>query len=252
MTRWRPEGTETDFTLVGSLEPLAAYQDRTLVLDGVDNEAAYAGILGGHFGMGTLWTGVGIPPGTVRPEGCGWPKAASVDRLIAERIGQDTNFDAFYWGTWPIASMARTQTRTPKAAQQIEQKTAPETCAACHQLINPLGFLFENYDAIGRYRTTDNGLPVDASGAISKTDVDGDLVGAVALAEALASSQTVTSCVSRQWLRFALGRDDGALDSESIELASERAHAHSGDLRELIVGLTVSDAFRHRRVPKAE
>ena len=136
--------------------------------------------------------------------------------------------------------------------QQIEQKTAPETCAACHTLINPLGFLFENYDAIGRYRTTDNGLPVDASGAISKTDVDGELVGAVALAEALASSETVTSCVSRQWLRFALGRDDGALDSESIALASERAYAQGGDLRELIVGLTVSDAFRHRRVPKAQ
>jgi hypothetical protein len=136
--------------------------------------------------------------------------------------------------------------------EQIEQKTAPETCAACHTLINPLGFLFENYDAIGRWRTEDNGLPVDASGGISETDVDGDLVGAVELAQALASSETVTSCVSRQWLRFALGRDDGKLDTESIELASERAHQQSGDLRELIVGLTISDAFRHRRVPKLD
>jgi hypothetical protein len=103
MTRWRPTGTESDFTLSGPLEPLAGYQDRMLVLDGVDNEAVYHGVITGHFGMGTLWTGVGLPEGTVRPEGCGWPQAPSVDRIIAERIGQDTRFDAFYWGTWPIA-----------------------------------------------------------------------------------------------------------------------------------------------------
>ena len=76
--------------------------------------------------------------------------------------------------------------------------------------------------------------------------------GAVELAQALASSETVTSCVLRQWLRFALGRDDGELDAESIDRASERARQESGDLRELIVGLTVSDAFRHRRVPKSD
>ena len=102
-TRWRPTGTETDFTLSHQLDPLAAYQNRMLVLDGVDNEAAYHGEAGGHFGMSTLWTGVPIPPGTVREEGVGWPQAASVERQIAARVGTETPFDAFYWGTWPAS-----------------------------------------------------------------------------------------------------------------------------------------------------
>jgi hypothetical protein len=103
MTRWRPTGTETDFALSSVLDPFESVRDRLLVLDGVDNEAAYHGEAGGHFGMSTLWTGVPIPPGTVREEGVGWPQAPSVERLIAERVGAETRFDAFYWGTWPAS-----------------------------------------------------------------------------------------------------------------------------------------------------
>ncbi len=102
MTRWAPTGTETAFTLSESLAPLAPIQDRLLVLDGIDNEAAYHLTGGGHFGMGTLWTGVALPEGTAYICGTdkvGWPQSRSVERLIAERLGKD----AFYWGTWPIA-----------------------------------------------------------------------------------------------------------------------------------------------------
>ncbi len=103
MTRWRPTGGETDFALGSVLDPFEAFRDRLLVLDGVDNEAAYLGVAGGHFGMSTLWTGVPIPEGTVRDEGVGWPQAASIDRAIAARVGGETRFDAFYWGTWPAS-----------------------------------------------------------------------------------------------------------------------------------------------------
>jgi hypothetical protein len=103
MTRWRPSGGETDFTLSTLLDPFERYRDRLLVLDGIDNEAAYHGVADGHFGMSTLWTGVPIPPGTVREEGVGWPQAPSVERLIAARVGTETRFDAFYWGTWPAS-----------------------------------------------------------------------------------------------------------------------------------------------------
>ncbi len=103
MTRWSPSGGETDFVLSSILDPFEAYRDRMLILDGVDNEPAYHGQAGGHFGMSTLWTGVPIPAGTVREEGVGWPQAASVDRRIAARVGTETRFDAFYWGTWPAS-----------------------------------------------------------------------------------------------------------------------------------------------------
>jgi hypothetical protein len=105
MTRWRPTGTTTDFTLSYALSPLVAYQDRMLVLDGIDNEAAIRGPGTGHFGQGTMWTGVEVPVGTVRPdEMLGWPTAASIDAIIGARVGRETKFPAYYWGTWPIAT----------------------------------------------------------------------------------------------------------------------------------------------------
>lgn len=131
MTRWRPTGSESSFTLSYCLAPLAPFQSRMLVLDGIDNQAAY-GFLGGHFGMSTLWTGVVLPHGTVRPEGCGWPQAPSVERLIAARIGHDTRFDAFYFGTWP-ATYASGQNQGPNGIayhrgpdQPIDVEVAPD------------------------------------------------------------------------------------------------------------------------------
>lgn len=105
MTTWAPTGTEDAFTLGYQLEPLANYQDRMLVLNGIDNEAAIMGAGRGHFGQGTMWTGVEVPPGTVRPqEMLGWPTAPSIDHIIGQRVGRDTKFPAYYWGTWPIVT----------------------------------------------------------------------------------------------------------------------------------------------------
>ncbi len=106
MTRWRSAGTsETDFTLNYALEPLTPYKDRMVVLDGIDNQAAIIGPGRGHFGQGTLWTGVVVPPGTVRPEEMlGWPQGPSIDAIIGERLASETKFPAFYWGTWPIVT----------------------------------------------------------------------------------------------------------------------------------------------------
>jgi len=105
MTRWRPSGGEYDFVLSTQLAPLQAYRDRMIVLDGVDNLPAIVGPGSGHFGQGTMWTGVVVPTGTVRPdEQLGWPQGPSIDAIIAEAIGHETKFPAYYWGTWPIAT----------------------------------------------------------------------------------------------------------------------------------------------------
>src|SRR5262249_46088848 len=48
--------------------------------------------------------------------------------------------------------------------QAVEQHTSPATCQACHGKFNPAGFAFENYDAIGQWRTEENGTPVDTTG----------------------------------------------------------------------------------------
>src|SRR6185436_7298218 len=60
---------------------------------------------------------------------------------------------------------------------------ADPACATCHNLIDSLGFGFENYDAMGVWRTSENGKPVDAAGELVGTDVDGPFTGAVELSK---------------------------------------------------------------------
>ncbi|NIS34118.1 MAG: DUF1588 domain-containing protein, partial [Actinobacteria bacterium] len=88
-----------------------------------------------------------------------------------------------------------------------EERTSPDTCQGCHRAIDGIGFGFENYDAIGAFRVTDNGMPVDATGAITTAEGEEVYDGAVELSAALAESQTVRECVSEQWFRFAAGRE---------------------------------------------
>jgi hypothetical protein len=136
---------------------------------------------------------------------------------------------------------------TRPAREQIENATAGPACAGCHQLINPLGFLFENYDGIGQWRTQDGEYPVDAQAKVLGTDIDGPYANATELVSRLGESPDVAECVARQWMRLALSRSEGPEDETSINAAHEKA---DGDLRALIVAITQTDAFRYRRVPE--
>jgi hypothetical protein len=112
-------------------------------------------------------------------------------------------------------------------------------CSTCHERMDPLGSGLEQYDAIGRFRD------VDANGTIVGTDVAGPFVGGAELSAKFAHSQQVRECVARQWFRFALGRpEDDKRDRASLA-ALDSAFAGS-DIRELIVALTLTDAFRFR------
>ncbi|WP_437286046.1 DUF1588 domain-containing protein [Sorangium sp. So ce406] len=126
-------------------------------------------------------------------------------------------------------------------------------CAkGCHAHLDPLGFPFENYDGIGRFRTTDNGEPVDAT---STVELDGQ-VHAVAdargLSQVLAASETVHSCFARQWLRYALGRGETGNDKASSESVVGAFEGADQDIRELMVALVSSRTFRFRAIMEGE
>lgn len=125
-----------------------------------------------------------------------------------------------------------------------------ESCAGCHQLIDPIGFGFESYDALGRFRATEEGHDVDTSGEIvAGGDASGPFDGVIELTDRLASSETVQACMARQWFRFATQRIETNADRCSLD-ELDRRFAESGfDIRELMVGLVTIDAFTHRRVP---
>jgi hypothetical protein len=137
--------------------------------------------------------------------------------------------------------------------------TGQEPCLGCHRLTNPIGFAFEGFDAIGKSRTKDySGALIDTSSGLDgggsaayETDADGEYNGALELSEALGSSDDVAKCMSLQWLRFSLGYDaEGDETSQSAAHAKYVAAKH--DMRELVIAVVLSDAFRYRVAPPVE
>ena len=131
--------------------------------------------------------------------------------------------------------------------ERYAKHTAQDTCGGCHQSIDGVGFGFENYDALGKWRTLDNTYPVDASGELIGTDVDGPFVGALELSQKLATSTQAHNCVVSQVYRYALGRNTGLDDLCSLADLRGQFAAASGDIRALLLAVVTSDAFRFRR-----
>lgn len=128
--------------------------------------------------------------------------------------------------------------------QAFERITGAPECAACHTLINPLGYPFESYDAVGRFRREENGSPIDASGEISGTEqADQGVADVGALVDALASTPEVQACVARQWLRFALPQPPSeAMDCTVEELAAQLASG-DGRVEDLLLAIVQHEAF---------
>jgi len=125
-------------------------------------------------------------------------------------------------------------------------------CSYCHKKMDPIGFGFSHYDAVGKYVNEDNGVAVDASGEVLEAakELDGPFVGAVELSERIAGSDHVKACFSIQNFRYALGRAEVVADACSLQAAYDAFATNDFTLIELMVALTSSDSFRHRR--KAE
>jgi hypothetical protein len=137
--------------------------------------------------------------------------------------------------------------------ERFAEHARSAACSVCHRLMDPIGFGFESYDGVGRFRATDGGRTVDASGELVETrDANGPFEGARALALRLAASGEVRDCVATQWYRFAFGRFDGPGDACSLRALRASFAASGEDLRELLVALTQTEAFLHRPALTAE
>ena len=128
-------------------------------------------------------------------------------------------------------------------------------CASgCHNLFDPPGFSFENYDGDGVYRTTEAGQPVDSTGSfVTPAGATITFQNALDLFQQLSQSQEAQSCVDRQWLRYMLGRPETSAESGSMSIAYQKAAATSGfSLTNLISALMQSKAFMYRQASAGE
>jgi hypothetical protein len=152
----------------------------------------------------------------------------------------------------PPPDVDASETNVPATAdartRAMVHRTKPE-CSSCHALFDPLGFAFENFDAIGKFRATENGKPVDAHADITETTaLNGTVKDALELVGKLAAADEVRKCVATQWLRYGLGRDETGDDDASITQTMNGFKAGGWKLSELLVSLARSDSFRHQKV----
>ncbi len=134
--------------------------------------------------------------------------------------------------------------------QRVDEHTGPGTCgASCHgNLINPVGFAFENYDGLGRHRTTDNGFPVDAAAEFALAD-GGRLTYADAreFSQQLAGAFQTHRCYARHWVEYVFGRNELSADKNLIDRLANRS-LEGASVQQLVLELVKSPGFRARPV----
>lgn len=140
---------------------------------------------------------------------------------------------------------------------------AKQPCAnACHALFDPWGFAFENFDPLGHYRTQENGIAIDASGLAQANGVVGGTTpkqavlafnNGIELVNALAASDEVSWCASRNWSRYMLGRFEGDADAAALTNAyvaaayqPDRATLRPFSVKDFLVAIVGTKAFRFR------
>jgi hypothetical protein len=132
--------------------------------------------------------------------------------------------------------------------ERFARHRSDPTCAGCHAVMDPIGFGFEHFDAIGRWRDSEGTKPIDASGEINGTmDADGPFNGASELAMKLSKSAQVRGCMVSHWFRYAYGRGDSATEDKCALASLNAAFANAnGDFRQLMIALTQTDVFLYR------
>ncbi len=133
--------------------------------------------------------------------------------------------------------------------QRIEEVTKGKACAGCHKIINPFAFFQENYDALGRWRTVDNGSPINASIMIDFLDEDPvQTNGPVDGIKTLTDSMMFKQCFVRQMFRFYMGRKEEASDDPLLRrMFFEFAHKDKQDILWAVQTLTSSDRIVKRQ-----
>ena len=125
--------------------------------------------------------------------------------------------------------------------QRLVQHMSNAACSSCHALMDPLGFAFEHFDALGAYRADEGGRTIDDTGT-----VDGQaFTGPRALAAALRAMPAVTSCLTRQMYRYATGHLETAGEAPVLADVGARAQADGNAFVAYLRAIAGSDGFRY-------
>ena len=133
---------------------------------------------------------------------------------------------------------------------RLAEHRANPACASCHDLMDPIGFALENFDAVGRWREFENGVAIDVSGGLP----DGSVFAGVENLEKglLERPELFVRTLSEKLLTFALGRGVESYDAPAIRQIVRDARADEFRLSSIILGITKSVPFQMRSRSKGE
>jgi hypothetical protein len=123
--------------------------------------------------------------------------------------------------------------------ERLELHRTNDSCALCHALMDPLGLPLETFDAIGRYRTEELGLPIDPSGEVNGEPV----VDASDLGVVLGASEDVARCLVEKYYAYALGFEPRDVDEIVLNELNASFEASGYQLRKLILDTIAHEAF---------
>ncbi len=138
-----------------------------------------------------------------------------------------------------------TVSSTLSVRERLAEHRRDVACAGCHKLLDPPGFALENFDAVGRWRTSEEGKPLDATGGLP----DGSKFEGVTGLERglLKRPELFVGTLTEKLLTFALGRGVGPSDAPAVRKIVRDARATGDRFSSLIVGIATSTPFQMRR-----
>ncbi len=139
---------------------------------------------------------------------------------------------------------------TATMREQLEEHRANPVCASCHNLMDPIGFALENFDAVGRWREYEDGAEIDANGGLP----DGSEFKGVNNLEAglLDRPELFVRSLTEKLLTFAVGRGVVANDAPAIREIIRKGRADDYRFSSLVVGIVGSVPFQMREKEQTE
>jgi hypothetical protein len=131
---------------------------------------------------------------------------------------------------------------TSSVRERLERHSTDAVCASCHRVMDPPGFALENFDAIGRWRNSDNGQPVDAHGILSDgSEVDGP----AALREAILNRPEIFArTITQKLMTYALARGIEAEDMPSVRSIVKASAEDDYRFSSIVLGIVNSAPFQ--------
>jgi len=127
----------------------------------------------------------------------------------------------------------------PTQRDRVNAHLETPSCAGCHRIMDPIGLTLESFDGEGRYRTTENGAPIDTTGSLDGVEYN----DAVGLAYALRDNPGLPSCLVQRVFAYGTGGPVQQQDRAYLEYVTEAFKENGYQLRDLLRSIVLSDAF---------